>query len=181
MDILISAVIGVLTGVIATWAFWRTLLWQQPSLDISNQVSVEVNPITGRKEFRFKVFNSGKNQVTNIKVNAWLCDLLNVPGGTVARGVHHLPLPNSETLTLCPPGKEDRPWGLPPERAFVTSPDIDVEEFLSKENHRIMLAIRFSDAITGTTVVKQVTYTKRELIYGSFALGGNLDVLPAEG
>lgn len=179
MESSISAILGFLTGVLATWFFWQTLLWQRPKITIADKVSVETNSQTGKKELRFKIYNAGKNQVTSIKVNAWLCDLHDTPSGAVARGVHHLPIPNSETLTLCAKGKEDRPWGLPPEKTFASSPEVDFTEFLQQPNTRLMFVVRASDAISGSTIVKQITYSKRDLVLGTFTLGESLDVFPS--
>jgi hypothetical protein len=133
---------------------------------------------TGKHIVRFKILNKGKNQVIGITFKAWVCDLLEVPGGKISRALYIFPISNSETATLTPERQTSRPWGLTPEQIYRSEPEFDVMELLSHSNQRILVTLRVSDAVSGTTVVQQVTYCKEDVIDGHFEFGESLEIVP---
>lgn len=178
MELTISISLGFLFGIIACWVFWRYLRWQRPKVEIARKVSLTKDAVTGKQIIRFKILNKGRNQVIGITFKAWVCDLLEVPGGKMSRGLYILPISNSETATLTPRGQTSRPWGLTPEQLYRSEPEFDVMKLLSHSDHRILITLRVSDAVSGTTAVQQVTYCRGDVIEGLFEFGESLEIIP---
>ena len=61
--------------------FWKYLLWVRPDVSIAPKIAVSRNDQTGIKTYRFKIYNNGRHQVIGITLKAWLCDLIELPGG----------------------------------------------------------------------------------------------------
>ena len=101
-------------------------------------------------------------------------------GGQISHSLHRLPINSSETLTLAPKGVNNRPWGLTPERIFRCEPDISIDDIMNVPNRRILVALRVSDAISGTTTVQQTTYEKKDIIQGIFGFGESLEIVQPE-
>ena len=176
METVIGLVVGFALGVLGSWLFWKYLLYIRPDVSIAPKIAVSIDEQTGKRVYRFKMHNNGRHQVKDITLGAWVCDLMTVPGGQVSRGLCTLPLNNSQTLTLAPNGDADRPWGLTPEAVFRSAPDFDVETLLDEPEKRILITLRVADALSGTTVVQQRTFTKNDLVLGHFRLGESLQI-----
>lgn len=165
-------------GIAGCWAFWRYLLWVQPDVSIAPKIAVSKNNQTDKNVYRFKILNNGKRQVTNITFKAWICDLMDVLGGKVSRGLYPFPINNSETATLGCKSKVERPWGLTPETVFRSEADFDVDRLLLDPDKRILVTLRVSDALSGTTVVQQRTFDKNDFVIGAFQLGESFSIKP---
>ena len=176
METVIGFVVGFALGIIGSWLFWKYLLWIRPDVLIASKIAVSMDEKTGKRVYRFKILNNGRHQVKDITLGAWVCDLMTVPGGQVSRGLFTFPLNNSQTLTLAPNGNVDRPWGLTPEAVFRSVPDFDVEALLNEPEKRILITLRVTDALSGTTVVQQRTFTNNDLVWGHFRLGDSLQI-----
>lgn len=177
MGIIFGTLLGFVFGIIACWLFWKYLLFLKPNIEIAPLISFTKNEKTGRKIFRFKIVNRGVRQVTGITLNAWLCDLMGIPGGKVSRGLYRFPIKNSDTLTLNPEKQAERPWGLTPESTFKSEPEFDAYGLLAVPNHKIMITLRVADAISGTTVVTQKVYGREHIKEGMFEIGGSMKVV----
>lgn len=176
MGIAISILVGLVLGVAGCWGFWRYLLWVRPNVSIAPKIAVSKNDQTGRNVYRFKIYNNGGHQVIGITFKAWLCDLIDLPGGKASHSLSTLPIFNTDTTTLSCRRKADRPWGLTPETFFRSEPDFDVESLLANPGKRILVTLRVTDALSGTTVVQQRTFSKHDLQYGTFCLGEGLEI-----
>jgi hypothetical protein len=176
MQLLLSTILGFIFGIVACWAFWKYLLWQRPKVAIADKIAVETNDANNSKIYRFKITNKGSNQVVSITLKAWICDLLVVAGGQISRGLHELPISNSETVTLAPKGAANRPWGLTPERIFRCESGINIDEIMAVPNRRILVTLRVTDAISGTTAVQQISYDRKDILQGNFAFGESFEI-----
>jgi hypothetical protein len=165
-------------GVIACWFFWRYLLFIKPDVSISPFIAMSRNETTGRPVFRFKIYNKGNRQVIGITLNAWVCRLIDAPGGQISRALYRLPIPNSETRTLNPKDKSERPWGLSPDAYLSSEPEFDLLQLLADPNRKILITLRTTDALSGTTVVKQKTFERRQIKEGMFRVGERMEVEP---
>ena len=165
----IDFLIGLAAGIIATFVFQFLLLQKKPKVVLAQQVSMEtLNTSPARYRYSFKAQNKGRHQVVDITLRAWLCELESVEGNEVSKGVYEFSINNSETRTLAPNGKSNRPWGLTSEAEFSAESDQNILQFLSSRNHLIMITFKARDAISGTTLVLQQTYGKRDVVEGIF-------------
>lgn len=176
METVIGLVVGFALGVLGSWLFWKYLLWIRPNVSIAPKIAISRDKQTGKRVYRFKILNNGKHQVKDVTLGAWVCDLMTVPGGQVSRSLYVFPLNNSETVSLAPNGNADRPWGLTPEVIFRSAPDFDVESLLDDPEKRVLITLRVSDALSGTTVVQQFTFTKDDLVWGHFRVGDSFQI-----
>ena len=174
MELLYSSLLGCLFGILAAWLFWKYLLFLKPKVEISPFIVAENGSVIGENVYKFKILNNGNRQVINVVLNAWLCELMDVPGGKITTTLAQFNIRKSDTLTLSPAKNNERPWGLTPEATFRFIPHIDLEKELLPPNRRIMIALKVSDAVSGTTVVQQKTYFKKDIIYGEFKFGASL-------
>ena len=176
MELILTTILGLIVGIIASFIFWGYQRFIKPDVTIAPLITATRDKETGKKIYRFKIRNNGKNQVVGIIFKAWVCDLIDVPGGKISRGIADFPIKNSNTLTLAPKGRSKRPWGLTEERIFRSTPDFDFENMLSEER-RIMVTLRVSDGLTGTTDVQQRVFSKEDVKEGIFAFGASLEVI----
>jgi hypothetical protein len=179
MEFIFSAFLGAIFGLGTCWIFWKYLFWLKPKVEIAPNISFIINKDTGKKVFRFKIINKGTRQITGIKFNAWVCDLMDIPNGIVSRGLHTFPIKNSDTQTLSTIKNAERPWGLSPETTIRSEPELDVLELLTDSNKKIMVTLRVADAISGTNIVIQKVYGKDQVKEGMFAFGDSFDILQA--
>jgi len=168
--------LGVVGGVLASWLFWRYLLGIKPRIEVSPWISCIKVSATGQNRYRIKIVNRGKNQVIGISVNAWVVYLQPVPGGEISHALYSFTTHKSETLALNPASKSDRPWGLTPETTIILGTDKDLVAELTDTKKRLMVTLRYSDAISGTTVVTQQTFDSSALIDGLFRFGTSLEI-----
>ncbi len=176
MGIAISSIVGFLLGIFASWLFWRYLLWKKPNVEIASKVSLTKDDNSGKNIYIFKIANKGDNQLIDLTFEATICDILSVPGGEISRGLFKFPI--IQILSIAPKGYNKRPWGLTPERNYVSIPDIDINKLLVKPNARILITLRATDALSGTSATQQKTYCKQDIIQGEFAFGESLDIIP---
>lgn len=182
MDMVLPTIAGLIIGVATSWMFWRYLLWVKPKVVLSPKVSVTFDRTKGKKVYRFKIVNTGRHQAINITLRAWVADLMKVPGGEVSRAIYEMPINNSQTATLNPEKDVKRPWGLTSETTLRSEPDRDIEGMLEDCNTIIMVTLRVSDAISGTTIVQQRTYSRADIVRGMFKIGRSFEIvaLPEE-
>lgn len=176
METTISVLIGLITGFFASYIFWGYQKWQKPRIEIASEVSLLRDEISGEEICRFKILNKGKNQVINITFKAWLCKLIEVPGGKVSSVIHKFDIGNSNTLTLAGRGKSERPWGLTEETTFQCHSLANVLDELNHKENRIMVTLKASDALTGSTIVIQHVFSRRDIRRGSFHLGESMSI-----
>ena len=162
-----SFILGVLASIIATWLFWKYQLQVLPVIVLCNDISVEQ---LASDEFIYvlKLINKGKNQVVDISINAYLTKLVIRGGVNVSRAIEKFNISNSATLTLAPPHNEERPWGLTCELTSGFKSECDIFAALEDSDTRIMVTVKASDALSGSIVVIQKTYTKHNLKHGEF-------------
>ena len=178
MELFTSGLLGFSIGLLANWLFWRTLTWQRPKVVIAPEVAVERDPTTGKEIYRFKLVNRGCHQVIGITFNAWVVCLIDRPGGKITKTVKHLPTHNSATQTLAAAGDGNEPWGLVPYVFLSTQPDQPIGALLEEQGTRVLATLRVTDAVSGSTVVHQMTFTAADLVEGQFQLGNDLQVVP---
>lgn len=176
MEILLSIILGLAVGIISSFMFWGGQRLVKPSVSIASKIAITKDEKTGKRAYRFKVRNNGKNQVVDITFKAWICELSSVPGGNISSGVEIFPINNSNTVTLAPCGKSERPWGLTEETTFRSLPNFDVEDMLADTNRKIMVTMRCSDSVSGTTVVQQKIFTAEDIKEGQFEFGQGMEI-----
>lgn len=175
--IAIDLLAGFFAGIAATYAYQIYSLTRKPSIELANEVSMESLDDLGHKHlYSFKLRNCGRNQVVDITLKAWLCKLVEIDGAKVSKGVYEFCINNSNTRTLAPEGKSDRPWGLTSEAELSAESEVNVPQFLSDSSHRIMVTVKASDAISGTTIVQQQTYSNEDIKEGIFGFRDRMAV-----
>lgn len=178
MTLVLGSCLGFIFGVIACWLFWKYLLVLKPNVAIAPVIAMTRNEQTGRRIFRFKIYNKGARQVIGITLNGWVVELLDVPGGQITKALYKFPIRNSETMALNPENTFERPWDLNAETYFRTEPEFDTLELLSHPGRRVMITLRVSDALSGTTVVQQKTYEHSDFKEGMFRIGESMEIEP---
>lgn len=172
-----STMVGFALGVFGSWIFWKYLLWVKPSVELSKNVSVSTDSNTGEKTYRVKIINVGRNQVIDISLKAWVVTLMELHGGKVSTAVYEMPVRNSPTMTLNPEKQVKRPWGITSEAYIRSTPDEDIERMLEEKNTKLMVTFRASDALSGSTVVQQVVYSRADIVPGMFKMGRSFDIM----
>jgi hypothetical protein len=94
----------------------------------------------------------------------------------VSYGLYRFPILNSETKALNPIGNSERPWGLTPEARFNSESEFDAYELLADSARKIMITLRVTDALSGTTVVQQKVYGIEQIKEGIFKIGDSFEV-----
>ncbi|MGD2117330.1 MAG: hypothetical protein PVG66_03160 [Chromatiales bacterium] len=176
MDILTSSILGLIAGFSASWLFWKYLLNTKPRVEISDEIAVQFHAKTQTPIYTFKLVNRGLHQVTSIYFNAWLCELVDIPRGKVTHGLYKFPISNSDTRTLASKNSADPPWGLEAEMNIATRPEIDATAYLKRGDCAILITCKYTDAISGTTVVQQKHYNRHAIVPGWFPAGDSLKV-----
>lgn len=74
MDYIVSIVIGVLSGITASWLFWFLLSRLKPNLIISKEIAKTINK-RGQYIYTIKVINKSKRRIININAQLYLLTL----------------------------------------------------------------------------------------------------------
>lgn len=171
-------IIGILAGFVAAYLYQRFLIFRKPDIILASQISMkELDKLKGRNRYGFKLQNRGKHQVIDITLKAWLCELKEIEGNKVSKGIYEFEINNSNTRTLAPHGKSEEPWGLNYETVLSAESDRNIIEFLNQPDHAVLVTVRATDAISGTTVVQQKEYSQDCIKKGVFGYIENMTVI----
>ena len=190
MELLLSVVIGVVTGVIASWLFWNVLYYGfAPKIEFSEAISKREAPARGCGfEYCIKMYNVRRR----IAVDARLTAYVTIPGLSSAAtdDVYYLPLGTKRIMEMIPKSRPGRNAHLVilnldkerfteifsrvyfPERVRLLAGErrLCLEDVLGvKEGSHLRLLVKVTDSVSGATLVHQSKdYELKDIIYGNF-------------
>src|SRR3569623_1715989 len=179
-ELLISQAVGFMLGLATSWVFWRFMLLLRPDVRVAAMIAKGHS----RKEpdrivYRLKIANYGRRQAINISIGAAICRLADLPGGKICTVMKRLPFKQSAIPAIGPKTKLGDSWGLSPVYVFVSTPEFDVPALMAN-NERLLVTLKATDAISGTTVVTRQAYLLADIKEGDFAWGLGFEVKPEQ-
>lgn len=163
-------ILGFIFGIVSSWIFWRYLLLLKPKLEIPEVIEIAKNK-NNQIEYIYKTKNLGRRQIIDVSMRATICERINDDPEHSLRLVHKLKIELDKADVLSPKSKSLDPWGLPNYRSFHiqqiddnTNEPVDIYGLLSDDKNRLIITIKSTDGISGTTIVTRKTYTKANII-----------------
>jgi hypothetical protein len=166
MDLLVNQLLGFIVGILSSWALWYYLLNIKPKIEISPNIAY--NPRNGT--LHVKIRNARRRQVTDIQTS--LAVVERKPDGRLLT-LHVARLKRDTLFVLAPIQELKVSWGLPATFVFSTEEGRLMLEQLERDGEgerRIVFVISATDALSGSKVVKQVTFVSDDIKMGRFGL-----------
>jgi hypothetical protein len=173
MDIFINQLLGFVVGILSSWALWYYLLHVKPKIEISPNIAY--NPRNGT--LHVKVRNAKRRQVTDIQSS--LAVVERRPDGRLLT-LHVARLKRDTLFVLAPIQELNISWGLPATFVFSTEDGKLMLERLAEKGEgerRIVFVISATDGLSGSKVVRQVSFRMENIRYGRFGLDFTIEEL----
>jgi len=173
MDIFINQLLGFVVGILSSWALWYYLLNVKPKIEIS--ANIAYNPRNGT--LHVKVRNAKRRQVTDVQSS--LAVVERKPDGRLLT-LHIARLRRDTLFVLAPIQDLKAPWGLPATFVFSTDDGKRMLELLAEKGdgeRRIVFVISATDGLSGSKVVRQVSFRQENIKHGRFGLDFTIDEL----
>ena len=163
---LITIIVGVLSGLLASLIFYISLRAIKPNIIISNKIAK-----TGDK-FVIKVVNKSKRDAIDIKAEFLLMSPVSVPNGIIWRR-KRIFLKTDYLMILPQYDKKDKDANY----AFRFTTQENLFEIWEKEHQYLVFKLIAKDEVSGFgKVFVQKYYTKKDIIEGSFEFGESLKI-----
>ncbi len=168
-DYILSAVVGIVTGVLSA-ALWLAIIYRvRPRIDIAKQIRLA----PADRSYQIKVINRSHQAAVNVKAQLTLL-IPTKAGGDEFNTSTVIPLRRSELMQLSGADKQDS--ALPVFR-FVT--DENLQQLLA-QNPRAWLAFRMmaTHPITHFGDIYKMDYHARDIVEGNFDSVASMRILP---
>ena len=181
MELLIGSMISFVLGVAVSWLFWRYLLYLKPSLHISEQVARSPSrKYPGKEILKFKIYNCTNRQAINLFVGCTISELANVPDGTRSRVIERLNVVIASFDCLGPKSNLGEKFGLSPVKVYTAQITDTFEQHIHGASARLILTLKASDAVSGSTIVVRKAYTSADVVRGEFRYGLTCDIVRSD-
>ncbi|MBD2101604.1 hypothetical protein [Leptolyngbya sp. FACHB-261] len=166
MEFFFSQLIGLLVGILSSWAFWYVLLLAKPRIIISKNIVFNKK----KGSLLIKVMNRSRRQATDIQASLAL-----VERDTTGRffTLHSAQLRRDSLPALAPKHESHNPWGLRTAYVFATDEGVQILEKLSsacQNEKRLVFTLSAADGLSGTKVVQQISYRLEDVKSGRFGV-----------
>jgi hypothetical protein len=169
---LLSALIGVLSSMMASLVVWLLLFRVRPKIDISPVIARTTGP-NGEISFRVKIVNKTRRPAIDLQASIYLDTLRKVPNGDVHM-LHKLPLKSTAGFMLHGYNKKDSDARYA--RRLLIEDDIDAT-WLDDQHASIVMRLFARDGMSGAfQQCEQIYRLKREIKDGSFHWGDSFEV-----
>ena len=159
--LLVSTIIGVLSGIIASLVFFHLLTRIRPKLQISDKIAKKKSSGTSEVAYKIKVINKTHHPIINVKAQLHLVTPVVVPGGILLK-TREIPLKRNEILCIekFDSNDEQAKYAF----RFVTYENIDD---IWKEDEKSFLRFRViaTDSFSGFTKVFVKDYQRLSTFY----------------
>ncbi|MBD2068237.1 hypothetical protein H6F93_12015 [Leptolyngbya sp. FACHB-671] len=167
MEFFFSQLIGLLVGILSSWAFLYVLLLAKPRIIISKNIVFNKK----KGSLLIKVMNRSRRQATDIQASLAL-----VERDTIGRffTLHSAQLRKDSLPALAPKHESHNPWGLRTAYVFATDEGVQILEKLSSAHQnekRLVFTLSATDGLSGTKVVQQISYRLEDVKSGRFGIG----------
>jgi hypothetical protein len=166
MDTLLNQLLGFVVGILSSWALWYYLLHVKPKIEISPNIAY--NPRNGT--LHVKVRNARRRQVTDIQAS--LAVVERKPDGRLLT-LHIARLKRDALFVLAPIQELKLSWSLPATFVFSTEDGKRMLEQMAEKGEgerRIVFVISATDGLSGSKVVRQVSFRMENIKHGRFGL-----------
>ncbi len=165
---LIGFTLGVPAGIIASFARIYLLKLIKPNVIISNLALLGDD-----NKIRIKLINNSNRQVIDLSASI---DIFERNSNSLLKRIKSLNITTNKYVGMDGKHTENIPWNLPYAYTFTTQSlegeCIDIWKYLESQKdgaeRRLAITYRYSDALSGTTIVKRKTYTPKEIKRGRF-------------
>ncbi|MCP4139785.1 MAG: hypothetical protein GY755_05755 [Chloroflexi bacterium] len=163
----IEQFLGFIIGIVGNWIFLYLVFFIKPRIVISKKAVY--NPEDDR--IRIKIINKGRRQAINIQANLFIGEYQVSP----LRGwdiiLKRLPLSSNTRQALGV--KNASPWDIPNIFTFRVSNAHKILERLNKTlpeeyERRLIFNLSATDAVSGATFVRRVTYKLTDIVEGEY-------------
>ncbi|MBD2056447.1 hypothetical protein H6F88_10550 [Oculatella sp. FACHB-28] len=166
MEFFFSQLIGLLVGILSSWAFLYVLLLAKPRIIISKNIVFNEK----KGSLLIKVMNRSRRQATDIQASLAL-----VERDTIGRffTLHSAQLRKDSLPALAPKHESHNPWGLRTAYVFATDEGVQILEKLSSAHQnekRLVFTLSATDGLSGTKVVQQISYRLEDVKSGRFGI-----------
>ena len=171
--LLLSGVIGILSGLVASAMFLLFMSQFRPRMAISPVIAKYTDP-EGNVKYSIKVINHTPKPIINIRAVMYIATPYNVPKGTIYT-TKPVKLKTSEALDMARFDKKDKDANYAVR--FVTFDNLE-ECWTQQELSKVIFKIYATHALTGfgRTCVMEYHEKRTCLKEGNFAHGNSLDV-----
>jgi len=173
MQILLSVIVSIISGVVASSIFLLVLFSIKPKIKVSDFISVDKTDPNNRL-YRLKIINMSKDSLINVKFQCYIETVENDPGGKVIsrRDIH---LKKNEIFQLAGYSKNDDQGKY----AIRVTIGEDLEsKWVNDKIESVFLLVSATHSVSNfSTVFEKRYFTKRNTIKeGSFEFGKSLNV-----
>lgn len=190
MELILSIVIGVTTGVIASWLFWFLLYYGlAPKIAFSHEISKRASKARGcGYEYSIKLYNIRKRSAVDVQLTAYVT----IPGlsSPVTDDVYYVPLGTNRIMEMIPkskPGRNanlvilnldkerfikifNRPYFPDSVRSLAAEGKLSLEDVLRiRDGSYFRLLVKLNDSISGAVkVCRSKDYILNDIVFGKF-------------
>jgi hypothetical protein len=166
VEFFFSQLIGLLVGILSSWAFLYVLLLAKPRIIISKNIVFNKK----KGSLLIKVMNRSRRQATDIQASLALAER-----DTIGRffTLHSAQLRKDSLPALAPKHESHNPWGLRTAYVFATDEGVQILEKLSSAHQnekRLVFTLSATDGLSGTKVVQQISYRLEDVKSGRFGI-----------
>jgi hypothetical protein len=179
VDLFTNQALGFAIGVLSSFAFWYVLLFFKPRIEVSPVIAYD--PL--KDKLWIKTINRGRRQITDIQIRGYVQEVRRSGaeyGGKYTVYRAKIPLPSRVALGSI--RNYGNPWKISPITSFSIEEAKHIITLLSESTNnerRLVIILSANDALSGTKVVKMVTYRADCIVTGKFERGRTLQVIPA--
>jgi len=199
MEFILTIVIGVVTGVIASWLFWFLLYYGlAPKIAFSREISKRASKTRGcGYEYSIKLYNIRKRSAVDAQLSAYVT----IPGisSPVTDDVYYVPLGTNRIMEMIPkskPGRNahlvilnldkerfikifNRPYFPDSVRSLAGEGKLSLEDVLRiRDGSFFRLLVKLNDSVSGAVkVCRSKDYVLDDIVFGKFKIKA-LSVVP---
>lgn len=172
MDVIISQLIGFISGICASAAFVFLMYSQRPRLKVSTQIAK--TSIEGRTFYAFKIINAGRRDALSVDAELFLIQPHTVEGG-IGYNIIEIPLVRPKLFLLRPQAKVGTKFGGVFE--FITTADLE-EEWRKFADSYLLFRVIAQDSLSLFSQVFSSEFDSPEkaIAVGRFAKGASMKI-----
>jgi len=173
MDFLLSIIIGILSSLVASFAFLFFLTRLRPKVVIAKEISKGTD-VVGKPIYSIKVVNISTRSIINIKAQLQLISPTNAPGGLI-KGVYDIILAGDNPLEISKYKRNEDEEN----NAFRFSIREELDKVWEDDKHTYLrFTIFATDSLSGFAEVFTQEYRLKRisLIEGDFVRGHGLEI-----
>jgi hypothetical protein len=164
-------IVGLISGIVASFAFFIMLRLWLPRLSISAEIAKE--QLGGKQHFTFKIVNKSRRALINVHVQAQLAELKGAEGGQLFV-THAIPIKRDRVFHVGGFSRRD----IRADYAIRFATEQDIEAMWVDESALVRFRVIATDEISGLSrAFLKEFHTKRHCIKsGSHGFGSSLSV-----